>query len=195
MLVAKSVVVAIAIAVAISESLSGITVFVFAVVIAVCCKGPLDLFQSGGNLAETQGRLEFLEGPRFFNIILRGIDPGTVDMVRIFVSFLLLTVVVLVLVLFLFRALLNPMARDVAQLAFVPLGGNAKFFWLVGNTGGDHSKLFYVVMCHLFTCFGLTHVHTGRFEIKRSYNGFWFSLFGVPLSLSFRVSLSRKRER
>ncbi len=90
-------------------------------------KGSLDLFQPRGYLAKTEGRLEFLQGPRSLNIFFGRINPGTVQMVWI-------CLFLLVAVLFLLRTLLNPVALDIAQLAGVSIGRNAQLFGFVcGN--------------------------------------------------------------
>ncbi len=128
-IISVKVVLAVAAGVAVAKSLIEIASAV-AVAVAVGGKGPLDLFQSGWNPAKTHGRFEFLQSSCSFDVILGGIDPGTIEMVGI--GLFLLRAVVF----FLFRALLNPVTLDAAKLARVPIWGKTELLGFFGTDIG-----------------------------------------------------------
>jgi len=108
-------------------------------------KGPLDLFQPGRNPAKAHGGLEFLEGLCLFNVLFRRIDSGAMDVIRILFWFRFLRIVAAFL---LFRALLDPVALDLAQLARVSIRRDAEFFGFVGSgTYICHGELFLIESC------------------------------------------------
>jgi len=95
-----------------------------------------------------------LQGLGFFDVLLGGIDSGSVNMIRVFLRFMF----------FLFGTLLDPVPLDLAELAHISVWGNAELFLLLYLSHGW-------VLILVLVLFGLVRFGSVRFGSVLVWSG------------------------